>query len=216
MLVNNSPSIWHYTLSPGDAAIRNPYLDRVLALTRELKSQGAPETDMINSREELICEYAFSIPYHTVLQRIAHYSPLVEIGAGNGYWAWCLSQSGTDIIAYDSKPPMDAEPLDLFGGNRWFHDEWVPVTGAGAAEAGNHPDRSLFLAWPEPWSLMASEALYAYTAAGGKTLVYIGDPASSGDDIFHETLAKYRLVHSEKLWGWPGIGDSLFIYSLSS
>lgn len=213
--MNSTPSIWNYTPSAGDSSIRNPYLDKVLSLARELKAQGAPDTDLVKSREELICEYAFSIPYFSVIRIIAGYSPLVEIGAGNGYWAWCLSQSGADIIAYDSRPPMDADPLDIMSGNRWFNDEWIPVNEGDAAASGRHPDRSLFLAWPEPWSLMASEALYAYTAAGGRTLVYIGDPVSSGDSIFHETLDKYSPVLSEKLYGWPGIGDSLFIYDLA-
>jgi len=212
--MKNVLSIWDYTPTAGDMEIRNPYLERVLGLVRSMKVNGEPEMNLRGFRDELICEYAFSIPCRAVLERIKSFSPVVEIGAGNGYWAWCLSQCGCDIIAYDSRPPLEEEPLDIFSGNRWFHDEWAPVNEADADKAGSHPDRALLLAWPEPWSLMASMALFAYREAGGKNLIYIGDPESSGDHIFHEALAGYRLLHSEKLQGWPGIGDSLLIYQL--
>ncbi len=212
--MNSTPSIWHYIPTEWDSSIRNPYLHDVLSLVAKLKNQGSTEMDLRNFRDELICEYAFSIPYQSAIQTICRYSPLVEIGAGNGYWAWCLAQAGADILAYDSHPPADTDPLDPMSGNRWFHDEWLPVTDGDADMAGKHPDRTLFMAWPEPGSLMSSMALYSYMDAGGKTLVYIGDPESSGDDIFHKKLRTLHLVHSEKLCGWPGIGDSLFIYKL--
>lgn len=212
--MKSTSSIWHYTPTAWDLSIRNPYLRDVLAHAGRLKESGADEMDLRSFRDELICEYAFSIPYQHVLQEICLYSPLVEIGAGSGYWAWCLTQSGADVIAYDSNPPSETDPIDPMTGNRWFHDEWIPVTDGDADTAGKHPDRSLFMAWPEPVSLMSSRALYSYLDAGGKTLVYIGDTESSGDDIFHKKLKDQHLVHSEKLYGWPGIGDCLFIYKL--
>jgi hypothetical protein len=35
------------------------------------------------------------------LAAIARYAPIVEMGAGTGYWARCLRERGIDAVAYD-------------------------------------------------------------------------------------------------------------------
>ena len=44
-------------------------------------------------------------PKRIALRTILAYSPLVEIGAGTGYWARLLRQLGADIVCYDAVPP---------------------------------------------------------------------------------------------------------------
>jgi hypothetical protein len=37
---------------------------------------------------------------------IAQFSPLIEIGAGTGYWCYLLRQRGVTIWPYDNRPPV--------------------------------------------------------------------------------------------------------------
>ncbi|MBS1805580.1 MAG: hypothetical protein JST28_19625 [Acidobacteria bacterium] len=36
---------------------------------------------------------------------IARFAPIVEIGAGTGYWASLMRLGGVDILCYDKNPP---------------------------------------------------------------------------------------------------------------
>lgn len=48
---------------------------------------------------------SFGIPSEEALEAIAACAPLVEVGAGTGYWSAVLQQRGVDIVAFDSAPP---------------------------------------------------------------------------------------------------------------
>lgn len=100
------------------------------------------------------------------------YSPIVEIGAGTGYWARLASQAGTDIVAHDADP--EREP------------KYFPVKRGGPSMAQRHHRRTLLLCWPPRNEPMASECLSAYT---GSTVIYIGEPSgATADDTFHDML----------------------------
>jgi hypothetical protein len=51
--------------------------------------------------EELRQKYAWAIPDARALRIIKHFAPVVEMGAGTGYWCYLLRQNGIDIVAYD-------------------------------------------------------------------------------------------------------------------
>lgn len=60
------------------------------------------------TRQNLVTRYAWAIPSPESIDWIISYlngRPVVEVGAGTGYWAWLLSQAGVDVNAYDIKPP---------------------------------------------------------------------------------------------------------------
>jgi putative endonuclease len=193
----------------------NPYLEEVLSLVKASRRRGreALASALAEKRGDLIGRYAFSIPTPDIVQEIARRSPLVEIGAGSGYWARCLRAAGADIIAYDTRPPGDEAPLDPSSGNPWFEDEWFTIMEGEAGMAGRYPERTLFLCWPPIHDPMAMDAVTCYRAAGGRKLVYIGSPGSSGDEAFHRELAGLAVELSARLWSWPGIDERLVIYS---
>lgn len=207
-----------YGRCQGNRRPGNPYLDEVLLLCEMLRAEGKlnPETLSVH-RRELIERYAFSIPTPDILGMAALHSPLVEVGAGSGYWAHCLALAGADVIAYDKTPPDEAPPWPWGGWeemNPWFDAQWYPVRTGDETAAARHPGRSLFLCWPLYGHSMAYSALSAYLAAGGTTLVYIGDPSSSGDADFHTLKGEMPLTGRQKLWGWPGIDDWIEVRKL--
>ena len=48
--------------------------------------------------------YAFAVPNAEALAVLRQHSPLVEWGAGTGYWAALLQRAGADVVALDWQP----------------------------------------------------------------------------------------------------------------
>jgi hypothetical protein len=156
-------------------------------------------------RHRLTKQYAWAIPSDEALDLIASLGPVLELGAGTGYWAALLADRGVEVVAYDLFPPT----VDDMNG---WHDKagtFFHVRQGGAEKASEHADCTLFLCWPpasptrmcigceppdpENWTRLekdgttvwhkpgvethlAYEALTNYEKAGGSTLVYVGEP----------------------------------------
>jgi len=211
-------SILEYKISEDDLNIYNPYLKklkRIIDDNSHLDTASLAEL-LISQRNDIVSEYSFTIPYFEILNKIASYSPIVEVGAGSGYWARCLTEIGSDVVAYDSFPPGEQSPWDWQSGNSWFDDTWFGIIKEDETAAAHHPDRTLFMAWPMPMSPMAYNALLNYKNACGKTIIYIGHPhpASSGNEHFYELLYQHKEIENIDLYSWPGIKEKLLVYSL--
>ena len=46
-----------------------------------------------------------AVPSAQLLKALAKLGPIVEVGAGSGYWSAMLHERGVDTIAYDLDPP---------------------------------------------------------------------------------------------------------------
>jgi len=160
-------------------------------------------------REKLTNRFSWAIPSESALSAIAAVGPIVEIGAGSGYWAMLLRERGVDIIAYDANPPRKGADA-----NHWHVDTptWTEVIEGSPFDAGKHPDRTLFLCWP-PMSYMAHNALRSYR---GQRVIYIGEGGGgcTADDLFDADLEREWTEESEvSLPQWYGIHDWLRIYT---
>jgi hypothetical protein len=116
---------------------------------------------------ELAQAYAYVFPDEQVLEQVAKVGPLVEMGAGTGYWANRLLALGSDVIAYDQAPPNGEES------NRYHHAThmWSNVLLGDQTFLLAHPDRALFLCWPPLFSSLG-DSLSFYE---GDTVALIGD-----------------------------------------
>jgi hypothetical protein len=184
------------------------------------------EMDKLPQRKDLVSEYAWAVPSPATLRRLValDLGPVVELGAGSGYWAFCLEQLGMDFVCYDENPPGDTTAE----GNHWHPGtrQWVPVLKAGIEAIAMHPDRALMLCWPPYNEAMAAKALRAYQ---GNTLIYIGEGhggctaddeffAMLGDDTYDED---YNTITNESEWKhvesigviqWEGLHDTCEVY----
>jgi hypothetical protein len=130
------------------------YLDEIASLQKSMldrpwpASMGDGSSIATHTVRRAGCStYAWAIPSEEALDLIAQHGPIVEIGAGTGYWARLLAGRGVDIICYDMYPPI----VDELNG---WHDKaglFYPVNGGGPEIAAEHPDRTLLLCWP-PYS----------------------------------------------------------------
>lgn len=173
------------------APFRNPYFDEALRYDPLVRSRTIstrwtiPDRHDLSSvisrhegRDKLTRSYAFAIPNEAAVAAIAARGPVVEIGAGTGYWASLLAQAGADVVAYDVAPGKNGY-VDV---KACYHE--IRVGDAEAARA--HPDRTLFLCWP-PMTDMAERALRAYT---GRCVAFVGEGAGgcTGSDGFFDLL----------------------------
>lgn len=154
--------------------------------------------DYYDARRRATQRWAWAVPTAEVIHRIAALGPVVEVGAGTGYWARLLADAGADVVAYDAQPPkllegvIDVPPRSTTTDvefNWWHHHArcWFDVHVGLAEVAGEHPDRTLLICWPPFDTPLARDALTAYVEAGGTRVVYVGEGASgcTGDDEFH-------------------------------
>ena len=89
------------------------------------------------SRESFTQRYAFAIPSEEALTTIAELGPILEVGAGTGYWAYELAKCGADVVATDPQPSGN-EAVD-YG----FREAWCPVAKMNALDAiAAHPGRA--------------------------------------------------------------------------
>jgi hypothetical protein len=118
-------------------------------------------------RQGLARRFSYVLPESHLLEVVRRHSPLVELGAGTGYWTYLLRLMGADVVAYDSAP---------IGGlreNRYHPDvpPWTDVLLGDLPVLTGHSDRCLFLCWPPIYSALW-EALGFYA---GEWVIYIGD-----------------------------------------
>jgi hypothetical protein len=182
----------------GTTPILNPYGD----LHRELSLLGIPTAAMSDLRRKLVAAYAWAIPSPLALETIARYQPLIELGAGTGYWAFCLRQMGVDITAMDrnEKAPPQWSAV-VHGDESLLEDASSPLH-----------QKSLMLCWPPLSELLAERALQLYR---GDTVIDIGEPrgGNTGTPAFADNLeANFSLVESLSLPRWPGCRDELRVW----
>lgn len=162
-------------------------------------------------RYPYIAKYGFAIPNQHAINRITKLVwsksdyPLVEMGAGLGWWAHHLKQKGVDITCYDNFDPA-------WG---WNREPWVEVL-PGSYEKITNPCHVLLI-WPPYNEPFATEVLKKWleTATEDCLFFFVGELGGcTGDDEFFELLEqKCEEIEEVTIPSWPGVRDRLFIYS---
>jgi hypothetical protein len=119
------------------------------------------------SVEAVAQRYAYVFPDEQSLSLLMELGPIVEMGAGTGYWAYRLRARGTDVLAFDEAPPDGGRV------NRYHAPTatWSEVVAADQTVLTAHSDRALFLCWPPLFSSLG-DCLRWYA---GSTVALIGD-----------------------------------------
>lgn len=188
---------------------------------RDPRYPAAVKNEQVQHRDDLCVRYAWSIPDPVSLAFVSrHLGPnAIEIGAGSGYYSYCLAQLGTHVICYDVAPPQRATHNHFHSPRKAHRGELTNQTRPAWREIyhGNHNkaarfDYPLFLCWPPYASDMAAKALRAYQ---GSKLVYIGEHEGgcTADDSFFEILGKHwELVDTHRPIQWAYINDVIEVY----
>jgi hypothetical protein len=161
--------------------------------------------------------YSYAIPDNTALDLLAARAPILEIGAGTGYWAYLLRQRGVDVLAFDAAPPLTDTHSNTYHRNDLaVGTTWVEVLTGGPEQAAEHPERTLFLCWPPPGDPMAADALAAYA---GECVVFIGEwnPKTAADEAFFAALeANWAVEEVYEHPRWFGMKDRMSVWLRAS
>lgn len=189
-------------MTGGRTVSSNPYWDIVEPFVSEGRGRrvvngGYAEgsSRLAFARMLLQATYAYAIPSPQTIDWISGFAaglPIVELGAGRGYWAAQLAQAGLAVEAYDLEPPDKSKNISFLDAAGQT-DVWHPVGDLDEyATRTRAADHVLFLCWPPGWGdKMSFEALTAFEEAGGRRVVYVGEPkgGKTGSDAFFDALA---------------------------
>lgn len=156
------------------------------------------------AREAWVSGISYAIPCREAIDLLAK-RPLLEIGAGTGYWAALIREAGGDVIATDSEA---CGTRNGYGNLVGCYHETLRMSGAKAVSA--HPDRDVLCVWPgymARWPAMAFQRM-----AVGRTLHLVGEGAggATGSDHMHEIVHReFTEPHHTAIPCWRGIHDIL-------
>lgn len=171
------------------AKIDNAWADRMLARRR--------------ARDTLTKTYAWAVPNDTAIALCVKYSPLVEMGAGTGYWAFLIQQAGGDIIAYDKNPYKNCQAAG----------KWTEIKkGTPGRLRRAHRDRTLLLCWPPYDEEMATRSVRLHQS---QRVIYVGEGSGvcTGSESFHRLLERdFVEIATVTIPQWDYIHDYLVIY----
>lgn len=193
-------------------AKENPCLDLFGVLTAPPLPPGlAQMLDLPERRRELAALFSWAIPTDEALDALARYAPLVECGAGMGYWTALLRAHGVEVVAYDAAPPGPRVANTYHGRGR---RPWARIhRGSSVAAVRRHQSHTLMLCWPPYEDDTASYAtLRAYR---GDVAIYIGEPGegATGSVRFHRELSlNWTVIEQVELPNWPRLRDRLLVY----
>ena len=168
-------------------------------------AEASPDPEA--ARLALAQRFSYVVPDRTSLDMLHALGPLIELGAGTGYWAAKLRALGTDILAFDQAPP-DGDTL-----NRYHAPTatWSEVHRGDQRALAEHPDRALFLCWPPLFSSLG-DCLRWYS---GNTVACIGDGGHrtarlSGLKESFEVIARHPV---QALDPFPGVPPLLSVWN---
>ena len=139
-------------------------------------------------------------------------TPILEIGAGTGYWSYELAQAGYDTVATDRSTGVYYVGSENNPTHEW-HNQWGEVHEMSALEAikAHGEGRALMTIWPD----FGSWAGYALEAYAGDTLIFGGEGAggcTGGVKLFDQIEAHWEKIGLVRLPQFVGINDWLTIY----
>jgi hypothetical protein len=160
--------------------------------------------------EELAQRYAYVVPDERSLSALAELAPIVELGAGTGYWAYRLRARGVDIVAYDQAPP-DGERTNRYHAAT---PTWSTVLAGDQAILAEHADRTLFLCWPPLFSSLGD----CLTFYSGNTVALVGDGGHRTARLqgLSEAFTTVDVIPVRALEPFPGAAPTLSIWQCRS
>ena len=179
-------------------------MNEYLSLFRKVMKMHLEGYEEIRLRRELTRKYSWAVPNKRAIRTIAKYSPIIEIGAGTGYWAMLLKKHGVDIIAYDLYP---------FKENLYHNStQWFPVKKGSFKILEDYSRRNLFLCWPFYNDIMALECLKEFK---GDILIYIGEKingCNATNEFFEDLEKRFKLIKKVNIPQWWRLYDYLTVW----
>lgn len=161
---------------------KNPFL------TKWVLERGEPHkfigNRLVDKRVELAEEYAWAIPNESALEEIARHEPIIEIGAGIGYWSRLLQEMNCEILPMDTFPPGQGSG-------------WTNIYYGSFSQLERFTGHTLFCCWI-PQDIVREEVL-KYKP---KKFLWVGEPIK---------INGYAPTKEIEIPQWNGFEDKLFV-----
>lgn len=152
------------------------------------------------------------MPNGEALSELIGISPVVDFGAGTGYWVQLLRERGAEAVALDSHPPSSVKN-EYHGRAGQFCD----VATGDASLLASRKERTLLICYPPAEGSMAVEAVRGFA---GEFVAHVGEFAgdTGTKELENELLRSGRwLAHKRiDLPNWPNTAYSLVIFRRAS
>jgi hypothetical protein len=159
---------------------------------------------------DMVCHiFAYAVPNGPALACLKRFSPIVEVGAGSGYWAMLMRERGVDVAAMDIVPPApDHAMANAYHGSI---PPWTVVSKGGPQLLAQYPSRTLFMCYAPPDGKMALEALHTYT---GKYMVLVGEwgGTTHGPEFEAELLRDWMIKERISLPNWANTAYEMTVW----
>lgn len=129
------------------------------------------------------------LPTDTALDVLKEYSPIVDIGAGNGYWTEMINRAGGDCIAIEPDPELREH-------------EWCHIEKGTHEVVKKYNDRNVLLCHP-PGSLWIVDLLDYMN--DDQTLIFVGEWWRGQDglkDFFDKLRVQYYITNTFEVVNW--------------
>lgn len=158
------------------------------------------------ARGEATSLYSWAVPTAVAINKIAEFQPIIEMGAGLGFWAYLLRQLGVRVDAFDG--------FEEGGFGYSPEDTWSEVLLGGPEKLAEYPPEwSLLLVWP-PYSKSFGTDCLIQCNSDFVITVGEGSGGCNGDDWYHMVLdeAFERIDSIVDFPQWDGIHDELVVH----
>lgn len=163
---------------------------RLLQETHSYKGQ-----QWFGHRQELVEEYGWAVPNEEVLEYITSaFDRIAEIGAGEGYWAKCITERDTMVHAFD--PESD--------------QTWYDVDQKRLSMVENYvEDNPVLMVWPPAGESLAHDVLECQPSH----VLYVGETrggCTASDEFFDLFTDLYHPVKKIELPSYVGVDDNFY------
>lgn len=147
-------------------------------------------------RQRLVEDYSWAIPTSEVIEYCANFSErLLEVGAGNGYWAHLIEEAGGSVYAIDVDPPEDK------------------YTHVREANVRNYihklSDYPVLMVWPPHNEGMTRTVIRRRP----DNILYVGEQRGgcTADEMFFDVIdSEYAIVKYIELPSYEGVHDNFY------
>ena len=170
-------------------------------------------------RTKVLRRFPEYVPTDDAINTLVKYSPLLEVGAGDGYWAHIVNENGGDCIPTDLNPePIDADEYPVThrpysGEDSEVRTLWADVQEYDAVDAIEaYPDRSVVMCHPSGATRWAERVL---NAIDNQPFIYIGEwfPGADAHPLFFKRLAEnWNCVDSFPVYDWASMHAHGYVF----
>lgn len=165
-------------------------MNSYLSIFEQIQKRNLPADILEVLFDELKQHYSWIVPSLPAIKLLKEHLPIVELGAGNGYWASLVAGK------FDIYTAIDMHPLSE------QHSHFPVEIGGASMLKQFGTETTLFICCPQYRSHMMLEALQCFQ---GTNLIYAGDHdfgLQFGDELVEELEKNWLQVSCMPLPNW--------------